>query len=455
MVSTKGGTLYFGPGHYALSSALVVSGYGITLRGAGMHPPLTSGCGGSALVALTSNSTLVSFLDCTACTLSHMALSHAATGHDEVALQAESEAERRQQCAAQARQAADALRRPTRHADGRTRARPPLVQMVPRITPTSGSAVAVRRSFAVTLRNLWIESVFAMVAISEMANTITILDSQFISAFGPCSVCAAGGIGPPVGLDSADFNRTRVDILQMARITTNQHANANASCVWIDIGAGVNTVRLDNVGLINGGTGVRLSSPQDSPAGESPGRPLFLLANDLEIDFPSGNAVELLEGEEVQISNGYIQGAGSTVMVDRRAHDSSLGVGLLIGERFNSETMVVNTRIFGHALSGVEIAGGAHATLSNNVIGANSIARPGLASGVLVRAGVSDFILQGNHVGDVFSGQGSSGTRYGVEVERGSSDRYVISANTLVGNRAGGVLDGGTGKHTTVQGNVE
>ena len=59
VVSTKGGTLYFGPGHFALSSALVVSGYGITLRGAGMHPPLTSGCGGSALVALTSNSTLV------------------------------------------------------------------------------------------------------------------------------------------------------------------------------------------------------------------------------------------------------------------------------------------------------------------------------------------------------------------------------------------------------------
>ena len=182
VVSTKGGTLYFGPGHFALSSALVVSGYGITLRGAGMHPPLTSGCGGSALVALTSNSTLVVsaaapfassfeaskkrlhqvFLDCTACTLEHMALSHAATGHDEVALQAESEGERRQQCAAQARQAADALRRPTRHADGRARAQPPPVAIIPRITPTSGSAVAVRRSFAVTLRNLWIESVFAI-----------------------------------------------------------------------------------------------------------------------------------------------------------------------------------------------------------------------------------------------------------------------------------------------------
>lgn len=112
---------------------------------------------------------------------------------------------------------------------------------------------------------------------------------------------------------------------------------------------------------------MRMSSPADDPAGEYPGRPLFLLANDLEIDFPSGNAVELLEGEEVQISNGYIQGAGSPVMVDRRANDSSLGVGLLIGAGFNSEVMMSNTRVFGHALSGVEIAGGAHTTISNNV----------------------------------------------------------------------------------------
>ena len=46
-------------------------------------------------------------------------------------------------------------------------------------------------------------------------------------------------------------------------------------------------MRLDNVGLINGGIGVRMDSPADLPAGFAPGRPLFLLANDLEIDFPS------------------------------------------------------------------------------------------------------------------------------------------------------------------------
>ena len=175
----------------------------------------------------------------------------------------------------------------------------------------------------------------------------------------------------------------RVDILQITRITTNNNdPRANNQCVWIDIGAGTNTVRLDNVGLINGGTGVRMSSPSDTPAGEDPGRPLFLIANDLEIDFPTNHAIALLSGEEVQLSNCYIQG-------------SKNGSGLYIGPGWNSEFMMTNSRVFGHMKgAGVEIAGGAHATLTNNIIGAN-------ANGVLVRSGVSDFILQGNHVGNI------------------------------------------------------
>eukprot|EP01043_Picozoa_sp_COSAG02_P044871 COSAG02_NODE_4048_length_5862_cov_18.270692_7_plen_571_part_00 len=459
LVQQGAGTLFFPPGQYALSRALLVRGYGIILRGAGMHPP--SACGfGSSLLSQTSNSTLIVFEDCTSCGVQNMALSHAAANRTAAAeprsVERQSEAAQHDsRCAGHARAAAGALLTHKRHLRDRTQSDHTKLTSLSTIRPESGAAVTIRNSFATTLQFLWIDSVFAHVAMSEMANTITILDSQLISAFGPCSVCAAGGIGPPVGIPSANFNQTRVDILQMSRITTNNAGFANASVVWIDIGAGVNTVRLDNVGLINGGTGVRMSSPSDNPAGEYPGRPLFLLANDLEIDFPSGNAIELLTGEEVQISNGYVQGAGSNVVVNRGASDPSLGVGLLIGPRFNSETMVTNTRFFGHRLSGIEIAGGAHATFTNNIIGANSIAGKRVASGVLVKAGVSDFIIQGNHIGDVFDGQDSSNTKFGVEVEPGLSDRYIVSGNTLVGNAEGGLRDGGRGKRKTATGNVD
>ena len=57
--------------------------------------------------------------------------------------------------------------------------------------------------------------------------------------------------------------------------------------------------------------------------------------------------------------------------------------------------------------------------VSNNVMTENSIGAVQNASGVLVRAGVSDFVIQGNHIGS----DASVTQKYGVEVERGLSTR--------------------------------
>ena len=215
---------------------------------------------------------------------------------------------------------------------------------------------------------------------------------------------------------------------------------ANATVVWIDIAAGTNSVRLDNVGLINGGVGVRMDAPADEPAGVSPGRPLFLMANDLEIDFPVLNAIELVRGEEVQLSNCYVQGSKTLN-------------GIYVAPTWNSEIQITNTRIFGNARSGIVLGGGSHALISNNIIGDNSIAGTGLWSGVLILPGVCDFVLSANHIGNVFRGQNSSAHKYGVEVQQGMSDRYIVTANTLTGNAAC-VVDGGLGPNKQIVSNV-
>ena len=108
---------------------------------------------------------------------------------------------------------------------------------------------------------------------------------------------------------------------------------------------------------------------------------------------------------------------------------------------------MTNTRVFGHHGAGVEIAGGAHATLSNNIIGANG-------NGILVRAGASDFVIQGKHIGNVFKGAGTTSQAHSVQIEVGDSDRYVVTSNTLTGNHAEPLLDGGSGKQKVVEGNV-
>lgn len=421
---TGGIVLLPAPGQYAVSRPLVVSGYAVTIRGTVAHP---AGCGhrGSSLLSLTGNSTVIALISCTFCTVSNLLLSHAVSGpaHGHNADETCAEAMVLLQQARRRRHPAQMAGQHTgmggRHLDA-TYAADSRRFGQPRIAPAAGASIVLKHTFQVTLAELWISGVWEMVRASDFANTITILDSQLSDAYGPCGICASGG---------GDNNGTRVDIVQISRITANNNSpGANRSTVWIDIGAGVNTVRLDNVGLINGGVGVRMDSPQDSPAGLAPGRPLFLLANDLEIDFPSGNAVELLAGEDAQISNSYIQGAGATVSGPARL---GLGVGLLVGARWNSEVLVTNTRFFGHALSAVELRGGAHTMLTNNIIGASSIRSPGTRAAVLVRSGVSDFIIQGNHIGNVFRSQSSTGTSWGVQVEPGSSDRYLPAPTWL------------------------
>lgn len=443
---TGGGILLFpAPGAYAVSRAIHIRGMGITLRGEGMVSHACKDFGSSLLALSTSNSTLIVMDHCVSCAIEHLGLHGAAAAHRSTGTAA---------CTKEASElAAFAAQRRIRRGKPMTfHALPPAGSDYADL-PTTGSAVVLRGTFQTTLSFLWMSDAFAFVAMSEMANTITIADVQIYNAYGPCAVCAAGAILPPVGLPSADTNRTRVDVLQMTRITANNVVlAANASVVWLDVGGGVNTVRLDNVGLINGGTGVRMDSTSSDPPGFYPGRPLFVLANDLEIDFPSGNAIDLLSGEEVQLSNGYIQGAGSTTIVDRRKRNPSLGIGLRVGPRFNSELMVTNTRFFGHALQAIELGGGAHASVSNNVLTENSIAKRGGASGIVVRANVSDFILSANHIGDLAWAGASQ--RYGIEVQGGASDRYVVSSNTLTGNLHGGLSDGGGGKSKAVQGNV-
>jgi hypothetical protein len=71
-----------------------------------------------------------------------------------------------------------------------------------------------------------------------------------------------------------------------------------------------------------------------------------------------------------------------------------------------------------------------------------------------VAAGVSDWIVQGNHIGSVFAGQTQSNTAFGVQVAAGASTAFVVSANTLTGNMNGSVADASTGTSKVVANNV-
>jgi hypothetical protein len=468
--ATGGTVLLPAPGQFAVGGPIVLADMNsVELRGGGMHMG-GAGSVGASLLALTANSTVVVLDRSSHCSVSGLLLSHAVLaggatgggGSGRALPNATARAAAEERVAPRGQPPQGRRYRPARrwpHPRHPLLPPPHAQHTAARVTPQSGCSLVVRHgSYGCSASRLWFEGVWGATDMREMANSLTLADCQIQGVHGPFGLRMGGGAAGQ-----------RADILQVTRLTTNQPppppppptpisgsggsgsgggggggggGGVNQSVVWIDMAAGANTLRLDNVGLIHGGVGVRMSAGADAPAGVAPGRPLFLFANDLEIDFPLGNAVELLAGEDVQLSNAYLQG-------------SQGANGVLVGAGWNSELMITNSRIFGHWRAGVEIAGGSHALLSNNIIGDNSIAGLNATSAVLVRQGVCDFIVTANHAGGVFKGQGSANHRYGVEIEGGSSDRYVVTSNMLAGNVMGGVADGGTGAAKSVANNVQ
>eukprot|EP00051_Salpingoeca_urceolata_P005118 m.70480 g.70480 ORF g.70480 m.70480 type:complete len:446 (-) comp14070_c0_seq2:1132-2469(-) len=164
--------------------------------------------------------------------------------------------------------------------------------------PSAGAAVLIEASYHVRLDTAVVSHAFAAVVVNA-SNTVTVTDCLFQNIYG----LAAVDIGAVPG--------QRVDIVQLQRITTNNLPSLNRT-VWIHMGQATNTLRLDNVGLINGGTAVRMDC--DFPVGVATSgddcqMPLFIFANDLEIDFPHSDAIQLVEGRVVELVNSYVQGS--------------------------------------------------------------------------------------------------------------------------------------------------
>ncbi len=89
-------------------------------------------------------------------------------------------------------------------------------------------------------------------------------------------------------------------------------------------------------------------------------------------------------------------------------------------------------------------------------VGFNGKAAGNQYSGIYLAPGVGDFTIDGCTIGAVgtFVCVAENAQAWGIVVAEGSSDRYIISNNRAVGNLAGGVRDGGTGKNKTVSGNI-
>lgn len=126
------------------------------------------------------------------------------------------------------------------------------------------------------------------------------------------------------------------------------------------------------------------------------------------------------------------------------------GAGVLLSN--TDEMSFTNSKFFNNGGPGASVSATSKRTVftSNKFESNSETAGSGVSHGLVFAPGTTDFVVQGNvaHNGLYTGVQG-----WGIIVNTGASDRYVIQNNLVSGNATGGVADGGTGTNKNVANN--
>ena len=128
--------------------------------------------------------------------------------------------------------------------------------------------------------------------------------------------------------------------------------------------------------------------------------------------------------------------------------------GISFSNKFNSTCLVSNADIRGNKEYGVLINGSSGIIISNSRIGGNSVKSSNNYSGITVGADVSDVTFTNNRIGGDINCTGNGNQKYGILINTGSSDNYIITNNDLSGNATNSISDGGSGINKKIKSNI-
>ena len=139
-----------------------------------------------------------------------------------------------------------------------------------------------------------------------------------------------------------------------------------------------------------------------------------------------------------------IQVTNNTFTGNRHSGIGGIGGG---GDSFN---VVSGNICFGNGRHGIHAENGKGNVITGNVCFNNSTSEPGKYAGIALE-NTTDTTVSGNVCGSKLKGKEQPTQGYGI-AETGKSNRNVISGNSLLANKTGGVLT--VGAETTVSGNT-
>jgi hypothetical protein len=168
--------------------------------------------------------------------------------------------------------------------------------------------------------------------------------------------------------------------------------------------------------------------------------------------FDKGSAYDQGTGHGVLIdasSGGVVKGAqfiGTwTSSNDENGFTTGSGAGTIDGVELIGHRSLFNAKHGISVLGGVETHVRACTTSGNN-------ASAGSYDGINIAANVSEFSVTGCRSGASLGFGGSQ--RYGIRVETGASDNYILALNDCRDNTTGGLSDGGSGSTKQVATNI-
>ena len=114
---------------------------------------------------------------------------------------------------------------------------------------------------------------------------------------------------------------------------------------------------------------------------------------------------------------------------------------------------ITDSRIYNNNQAGVWIESGAsNVSIRGSTIAGNSRLSPGTSPGVLISAGVGQFQILDNEIGEA-DGFGATQS-YGIAIASGTSDNFMILGNDLQNNTSGEFSNGATGSHVVIGNNL-
>jgi hypothetical protein len=309
--------------------------------------------------------------------------------------------------------------------------------------------------------------------LSVSANGVKIENLQFLSTVPRTSGSFVNFMPNSSQVTLRDFS------MYGAYIGVTDQAGAESRIQSGTIFGGVSTV--GSVGIIvNGGNDAYITQvTMDAPVLSQPWAGIQILStgcvnitdcdivhhtNDLLIN-PVNNSVA-----SVYVVNTYFDTAANGIVINPSGNGSvvrcrftgcwtSSHVNSGVTIRADGSSLIDGIEFIGHhcfvnglqnSEPGFTVLAGTGKTLNIRVNGGSFSGNGG--SGIAISAGITDFSIIGARMGSGFGVAGNA--QWGIQVNPGNSNNYVINGNDLRGNTLGGLSDGGTGATKAVTNNL-